>query len=187
LNSPGRFMVSNALAAAAVEHLLGLSVAAIKAGLESFQPVAARMNIVHAPGGIHIIDDTYNANPDSMKAALKTLTKISGGARTVFVAGDMLELGRQAPSLHSQLGRLAAETGISRLYASGAFADVVAAGAREKGLPATSTLTGSREEIVADLIKWLQPGDWVLIKGSRGMAMEKVVQGLKDWAGEKKG
>ena len=113
LNSPGRFMVSNALAAAAVGHLLGLSFAAIKAGLESFQPVAARMNIVHTPGGIHIIDDTYNANPDSMKAALTTLTKISGGARTVFVAGDMLELGRQAPSLHSQLGRLAAETGIS--------------------------------------------------------------------------
>ncbi len=182
LNSPGRFMVSNALAAAAVGHLIGLSVAAIKAGLESFQPVAARMNIVHAPGGIHIIDDTYNANPDSMKAALATLSRMSGGARAVFVAGDMLELGRQAPSLHNQLGRLAAEAGISRLYARGAFANLVAAGAREQGLPAANAITGSREEIVADLIKWLQPGDWVLVKGSRGMAMEKVVEGLKAWA-----
>jgi UDP-N-acetylmuramoyl-tripeptide--D-alanyl-D-alanine ligase len=184
LNSPGRFMVSNALAAATVGNLLGLSAAAIKAGLESFQPVAARMNIVHAPGGIHIIDDTYNANPDSMKAALTTLTKMSGGARTIFVAGDMLELGRQAPSLHSQLGRLAAECGISRLYASGTFAELVASGAREKGLPAASTITGSREEIVEDLIKRLQPGDWVLVKGSRGMAMEKVVEGLKAWGDE---
>ncbi len=185
LNSSGRFMVSNALAAAAVGNLLGLSIAAIKAGLASFQPVAARMNIVHAPGDIHIIDDTYNANPDSMKAALTTLTKMSAGARAIFVAGDMLELGRQASSLHSQLGRLAAAAGISRLYASGRFAELVVSGAREKGLPAVSTMTGTREEIVEDLIKWLQPGDWVLVKGSRGMAMEKVVQGLKNWAEDK--
>ena len=58
----------------------------------------------------------------------------------------------------------------------------VASGARAKGLSAADTITGSREEIIADLIKWLQPGDWVLVKGSRGMAMEKIVQAIKDWA-----
>jgi UDP-N-acetylmuramoyl-tripeptide--D-alanyl-D-alanine ligase len=184
LNSPGRFMVTNALAAAAVGNLLGLSAGMIKAGLEAFQPVSGRMNIQHTPNGIHIIDDTYNANPDSMKAALRTLETMRAGARGVFVAGDMLELGQQAPSLHSQVGALAAQSGISRLYACGTHADSVAAGARNAGLPAANSITGSREEIVADLVAWLQPGDWVLVKGSRGMAMEKVVQGLKDWAGE---
>jgi UDP-N-acetylmuramoyl-tripeptide--D-alanyl-D-alanine ligase len=102
--------------------------------------------------------------------------------RAVFVAGDMLELGDQAPALHSQLGSAAALSGINRLYARGEFADRVASGARAEGLSAANTITGSRDEIIADLIKWLQPGDWVLVKGSRGMAMEKVVQGIQDWA-----
>ncbi|UCD77646.1 MAG: UDP-N-acetylmuramoyl-tripeptide--D-alanyl-D-alanine ligase [Desulfobacterales bacterium] len=186
LNSPGRFMVTNALAAAAVGNLLGLSAGKIKAGLEAFEPVSGRMNIHRTPNGIHIIDDTYNANPDSMKAALTTLKRMRAGARGIFVAGDMLELGRQAASLHSQVGALAARSGINRLYAYGEYADSLAAGARNEGLPAADSITGSREEIIEDLIAWLQPGDWVLVKGSRGMAMEKVVQGLKDWAGEKK-
>jgi UDP-N-acetylmuramoyl-tripeptide--D-alanyl-D-alanine ligase len=184
LNSPGRFMVTNALAAAAVGNLLGVSAADIKAGLEAVEPVSGRMNIHHTPKGIHIIDDTYNANPESMKAALTTLKTMRAGARGIFVAGDMLELGRQAASLHSQVGALAAQSGVSRLYACGKQADSVAAGARNAGLPAADFITGSREEIIEDLIAWLQPGDWVLVKGSRGMAMEKVVKGLKDWAGE---
>ena len=184
LNSPGRFMVTNALAAAAVGNLLGVSAADIKAGLEAVEPVGGRMNIHHTPKGIHIIDDTYNANPESMKAALTTLKTMRAGARGIFVAGDMLELGRQAAALHSQVGALAAQSGVSRLYACGKQADSVAAGARNAGLPAADFITGSREEIIEDLIAWLQPGDWVLVKGSRGMAMEKVVKGLKDWAGE---
>ncbi|MCP4627162.1 MAG: UDP-N-acetylmuramoyl-tripeptide--D-alanyl-D-alanine ligase [bacterium] len=182
LGTPGRFMVTNALAAAAVGNQLGLSPGTIRAGLEAFTPVGGRMNILQLPNGIHIIDDTYNANPDSMNAALTTLKTMRAGSRAVFVAGDMLELGDRAPALHSQLGSAAALSGINRLYARGEFADRVASGARAEGLSATNTLTGSRDEIIADLIKWLQPGDWVLVKGSRGMAMEKVVQGIKDWA-----
>jgi len=184
LNSPGRFMVINALAAAAVGSLLGVSAAAIKAGLEAFEPVSGRMNIQHTPGGIHIIDDTYNANPESMKAALKTLEAMRAGARGIFVAGDMLELGKQAASLHRQIGSLAAQSGISRLYACGGHADSMAAGARKAGMPAASVITGSREELIEDLTAWLQPGDWVLVKGSRGMAMEKVVERLKTWCEE---
>jgi len=184
LNACGRFMVTNALAAAAVGTLLALPAAKIKAGLETFVPVGGRMNIQHTPQAIHIIDDTYNANPDSMKAALATLKTMRAGARAIFVAGDMLELGPQAPSLHSQVGALAAQSGISRLYACGTYAESVASGARDAGLPAADAITGSREEIIADLIAWLKPGDWVLVKGSRGMAMEKVVAGLKAWSEE---
>ena len=182
MGTPGRFMVTNALAAAAVGSRLGLSPGAIKAGLEAFTPVGGRMNIIQLSNGIHIIDDTYNANPDSMTAALTTLKTMRAESRAVFVAGDMLELGDRAPALHSQLGSAAALSGINRLYARGEFADRVASGARAEGMLPVNTLTGSRDEIIADLIKWLQPGDWVLVKGSRGMAMEKVVQGIRNWA-----
>jgi UDP-N-acetylmuramoyl-tripeptide--D-alanyl-D-alanine ligase len=182
LNSAGRFMISNALAAAAVGYLLGLSAATVKAGLETFTPVAGRMAIFQIPNGVHIIDDTYNANPDSMKAALATLNSVRPTGRKIFVAGDMLELGAQAPELHRQVGALAALAKIDRLYASGEHAASVAAGAQEEGMRPANTITGPREEIIEDLQGWLQPGDWVLVKGSRGMAMEKVVDGLKQWA-----
>jgi UDP-N-acetylmuramoyl-tripeptide--D-alanyl-D-alanine ligase len=185
LNSPGHFMISNALAAAAVGYLLGLSAATVKKGLETFTPMAGRMNIFHLPNNVHIIDDTYNANPDSMTAALATLNQMGAAGRRIFVAGDMLELGTQAAELHSNIGALAARSGIHRLYARGEYAAALADGAQKEGMLPLDTITGSREEIIADLKDSLQPGDWVLVKGSRGMAMEKVVQGLKDWAHEK--
>jgi UDP-N-acetylmuramoyl-tripeptide--D-alanyl-D-alanine ligase len=181
LITPGRFMVSNALAAAAVGKLLKLSLNQIKAGLERFTPVSGRMTILHPENGIHIIDDSYNANPESMKAALASLQKLCAGSRGVFVAGDMLELGQQASSLHREIGGLAAKIGVDRLYARGEFADQVTSGACDAGLPPEDAITGSRKEIIADLTNWLKPGDWVLVKGSRGMAMEKVVEGLKAW------
>ncbi len=131
-----------------------------------------------------MIDDTYNANPESMTAALATLQQMRAGGRGIFVSGDMLELGAQAPELHRQVGALAARTQVDRLYACGEHGAAVAAGAQKEGLPAANTITGSREEILEDLKGWLQPGDWVLVKGSRGMAMEKVVEGLKAWAEE---
>ena len=182
LKAPGRFMVANALAAAAVGYLLELSPKQIKAGLEAFTPVSGRMTIFHPDNGLHIIDDSYNANPESMKAALASLQKLSAGARSIFVAGDMLELGAHAASLHHEIGAQAAKSGISRLYARGEFADRVTAGACHAGFPAEDAITGSREDIVADLANWLNSGDWILVKGSRGMAMEKVVEGLKIWA-----
>ncbi len=181
LNAPGRFMVTNALAAAAVGNLLQLSLTQIKAGLEAFTPVSGRMTILHLSNGIHIIDDSYNANPESMKAALAFLQKSCAGSRGIFVAGDMLELGQQAPSLHREVGGRAAKSGIRRLYARGQFAEQVTAGACDEGLPPEDAITASRQEIIVDLTNWLKPGDWVLVKGSRGMAMEKVVEGLKAW------
>ena len=186
LNAPGRFMVSNALAAAAVGRQIGLSCETVKAGLEAFKPVSGRMNIRDMPGGIHLIDDTYNANPESMKAAFATLNTMRAGARGVVVIGDMLELGAQVKSLHRKVGARAARSGISRLYAYGEFAADVRNGARDEGIPSTDSFEGTHDEIVEDLKNWLQPGDWLLVKGSRGMAMEKVVRKLQQWAGEKK-
>jgi UDP-N-acetylmuramoyl-tripeptide--D-alanyl-D-alanine ligase len=185
LNTPGRFMVSNALAAAAVGHQIGLSGKTVKTALEAFKPVAGRMNIRHLPGDLHLIDDTYNANPESMKAAFASLNTLRAGARGIVAVGDMLELGAQAQSLHRSLGADAARSEICRLYAYGEFTAEVRAGAHDNGMPPTDTFEGTHGDIVEDLKCRLQPGDWLLVKGSRGMAMEKVVEGLKAWAGEK--
>jgi UDP-N-acetylmuramoyl-tripeptide--D-alanyl-D-alanine ligase len=186
LNSPGRFMVSNALAAAAVGYQIGLSCETVKTGLEAFKPASGRMNIKHMPGGIRLIDDTYNANPESMKAAFATLNTMRAGARGVVVIGDMLELGTQARSLHRKVGGQAARSGIRRLYAYGEFAAEVTAGAHDEGMQLKDIFKGTHDQIVEDLKNWLQPGDWLLVKGSRGMTMEKVVQKLEEWAGKKK-
>jgi len=185
LKVAGQFMVTNALAAAAVGHLLGLSPAEIKAGLETFEPVWGRMNILQTANGIHVIDDTYNANPDSMKAAISTLNSLSANSRSVFVAGDMLELGAQAESLHRQIGAWAAAAGISELWVTGEYADALAAGAKDAGMKSENIFIGSQEKILDQLRDSLKPGDWVLVKGSRGARMDDIVKGIKEWAGMK--
>jgi UDP-N-acetylmuramoyl-tripeptide--D-alanyl-D-alanine ligase len=185
LKVSGQFMVTNALAAAAVGHLLGLSAREIKTGLEKFEPAWGRMNILHTANGIHIIDDTYNANPDSMRAAITTLKSLRANNRSILVAGDMLELGEQAESLHRQVGAWAAAAGINQLWVTGNFAEAFIAGAKEAGMKVEHMFTGSQEKVLAELQKALKPGDWVLVKGSRGARMDAVVKGLKQWAGIK--
>jgi len=174
----GNFMVSNALAAAAVGYLLGQSALEIKAGLEDFKPAHGRMNILMISRA-HIIDDTYNANPDSMKAAIMTLKSLKGRNRGAIIAGDMFELGEYAEPMHKKIGSLSAKSDIAKLYITGEFAESVAAGAREED-DSLDIFTGTREEILEDLIDWLMPGDWVLVKGSRAMGMEKIIEGLRD-------
>jgi UDP-N-acetylmuramoyl-tripeptide--D-alanyl-D-alanine ligase len=183
LKVPGQFMVINALAAAAVGHLLGLSAENIKAGLEKFEPAWGRMNIFETAGGIHIIDDTYNANPDSMRAAITTLKSLRANNRSILVAGDMLELGKQSESLHRQVGAWAAAAGIEQLWVTGDFAGAVIAGARDAGMQNEHIFIGSQAEVLFELQKALRAGDWVLVKGSRGARMDVVVKGLKEWAG----
>ena len=183
LNTAGQFMVPNALAAAAVGYLIGLSAQQIKRALENFRPVPGRMNVFQTENGIHVIDDTYNANPDSMKVAIKTLQTLSANHRRIFIAGDMLELGDQSEAMHRHVGELAAAAGLGRIYITGEFAGAVAGGARDTQMNGRCIFTGSKDEILEDLKHFLKPGDWVLIKGSRGMAMENIVKGLKQWAG----
>ncbi|OQX15588.1 MAG: hypothetical protein BWK80_40810 [Desulfobacteraceae bacterium IS3] len=179
LATPGRFMVSNALAAASAGFLAGLSPEEIKAGLESFKPVPGRLNVIQTDKGFHIIDDTYNANPGSMKAALATLSELRGNQRGIFVAGDMLELGNNSESMHRELGAFAAESGISKLYATGRFADALAAAAIVGGMDLRDIFTGTKKEITEHLKSRLEAGDWVLIKGSRGMGMEEITEGIR--------
>jgi len=178
LATPGRFMVPNALAAAAVGHLLGLAPEQIRGGLETFASVAGRMHVVTAAGGVRVIDDTYNANPLSMAAALDTLAALCKGRPGIAVFGEMLELGDQAEALHLLLGRQAARSGVQRLYCCGTFAEAVCRGAREAGMAPSATFSGAKGAIVADLLPRLTPDHIVLVKGSRGAAMETVVQAI---------
>ena len=175
-------MVSNALAAAAVGYRLGLKAAEITAGLHAFRPVSGRLNIFELPNGVHLIDDTYNANPGSMRVALDTLKTLSKDNRSVLVAGDMLELGREKRPLHRQVGAWAARAGIRRLYATGDMAGEVRRGALDEGLAPEQVFTGAKVEIIEKLKRDLRKSDWVLVKGSRGMKMEEVVNAMKNWA-----
>ncbi|MBI5580856.1 MAG: UDP-N-acetylmuramoyl-tripeptide--D-alanyl-D-alanine ligase [Deltaproteobacteria bacterium] len=182
LNAHGRFMVQNALAAAAVGHLLGLSGAEIAAGLGRFAPVSGRMQVSRLADGITLIDDTYNANPASMEAALAVLGSLRSGGRSILVAGDMRELGGEAGRMHREIGRLAARTGVGRLFACGDLAAETSAGARSGGMAAADIVIGARADIEHALLKVLQPSDRVLVKGSRAMGMEHIVRAIQDWS-----
>ena len=177
LGIPGRFMVANALAAAAVATALDLPPETIRRGLEGVAAVSGRMRLKPTTGGATVIDDTYNANPASMAAALETLADLGRGHRRAVVLGSMAELGDQSEDLHRQVGRQAAETAPERLYLTGPMADAMAAGARDGGMADADTVCAGRQEIIEDLKQWIAPGDWILVKGSRSMAMETVVGG----------
>ncbi|MBU4287849.1 MAG: hypothetical protein KKI12_06715, partial [Proteobacteria bacterium] len=125
------------------------------------------------------IDDTYNANPNSMEAAIRTLSSLKGSSRGILVAGDMLELGEHAEAMHRKIGSLSARSNIAKLYVTGEFAEAVADGVGKEDKNSMNIFIGSREEILEDLKKSLLPEDWVLVKGSREMGMEKIVEGLK--------
>jgi len=176
---PGLFNVSNALAAAAVGTCLNIDLDDIQAALQSFTPVTGRLTILELPGDVHLIDDTYNANPASVKAAISTLKDISGDQRCLAVLGDMLELGEAAPDLHAEVGCKAGKSDLNKLFVSGQYAAAVRQGALECGLDPENIYCGSKEEIIEQLAKIVAPGDWILVKGSRGMRMETVVHALK--------
>jgi UDP-N-acetylmuramoyl-tripeptide--D-alanyl-D-alanine ligase len=182
LATPGRFMAANALAAASAGYLTGLSADEIKAGLETFGPTKGRLQVITTAQGVNIIDDTYNANPASMAAAFNTLAALRRNQPAIIILGDMLELGEQAEALHRLVGELAAASGADRLYVYGPHAQAVLEGAGRGGMAAAAMFAGSKEAIAADVIGHLTPGQWVLVKGSRGMAMETVVTIIRQWA-----
>lgn len=182
LNIRGRFMVSNALAAAALGSIIGLSAQEIQAGLEKFTPVKGRMNSFKTKKGFTVIDDTYNANPESVKAAISSLGSYNNeNTRNILVIGDMFELGEHAEAMHREIGEFAAGNPVAKIYAAGSFAEHIAKGAENKGMASKDIFTGSRQDIIKELEKKLLPQDLVLVKGSRGMAMEKIVNSILDW------
>jgi UDP-N-acetylmuramoyl-tripeptide--D-alanyl-D-alanine ligase len=183
LGALGLHNVANALAAAAVAVALGVTANAIRTGLENFTPYDKRFRLEELDG-IVLIDDSYNANPASMQAALVTLRDIREECRALAVLGDMLELGAGAKEAHREVGRMAASC-VERLYAMGEMAESVADGAREGGLPESAVIVAANhEEVLADLRMTLNVGDFILVKGSRSMAMETIAEGIRrDFAG----
>ncbi|MFH1156983.1 MAG: UDP-N-acetylmuramoyl-tripeptide--D-alanyl-D-alanine ligase [Pseudomonadota bacterium] len=179
LNSPAPFMVINALAASSAALHAGIGLEDVKAGLEAFNPVSGRMALMNLPNGIHLINDTYNANPASMAAALETLAILSRGGSRVAVLGDMLELGPGSRDLHRQMGVKVKETGVSRLYVFGDMGRQVLEGAIEAGFDQQRVMSGTKAEIIRCLIRDVRPGSWILVKGSRGMRMEEIVAALQ--------
>jgi UDP-N-acetylmuramoyl-tripeptide--D-alanyl-D-alanine ligase len=179
LQAWGRYNVSNALAAAAAAHALLVSGPVIVRGLESFEPCAGRMEVTALADDVLLLEDCYNANPLAVKAALTTLAELPGKGRNVAVLGDMLELGEAAANLHREVGQVAAGC-VDELLLLGDFASETAAAACHAGLNKQRvTIAADHQDLVGRLLQIVQPGDRVLIKGSRGMAMEKICAALK--------
>lgn len=175
---PGRHNVTNALAAAAAAHALGIGLETIARGLATFRPPPMRMEIVRLPGGITVVNDAYNANPASMAAAVTTLAE-TPARRRLAVLGEMRELGAEAERLHQALGAAVARAGLDGLFLLGTHAAAVRAGAEAAGMAAERIVVAAdHAELAAHLRTCCRPGDLVLLKGSRGAAMEEVLRHL---------
>jgi UDP-N-acetylmuramoyl-tripeptide--D-alanyl-D-alanine ligase len=179
LRAFGVHNVYNALAASAAAFALGMDSGQIRTGLEAFSPFDKRFSLEEI-GGIVLIDDSYNANPGSMKAALMTLRDIKEECRAIAVLGDMLELGDSSVAAHEETGRLAASC-VERLFVIGEMSDAVAGGAIKGGLaPEAIFRAGEHSELLNLLLNTIEDGDYILVKGSRGMKMETVAEGIRN-------
>jgi UDP-N-acetylmuramoyl-tripeptide--D-alanyl-D-alanine ligase len=174
----GEHNARNAAAALAVVLALGLSPRQAAAAMEKVELPGHRSRMLEL-GGLTVLDDCYNANPASMSAALETVSRSAGSGRTFAVLGDMLELGPEGPALHRQAGAKLARLGYAGLVAVGPLAVEIAQGAAAGGLPADRVLTTEDPKQAADRVRaWARPGDWVLVKASRGLALERVIDAL---------
>jgi len=182
----GDTTVPNALAAAAAARSAGASHEDVATGLAAYRPLGGRLEPIALEREILVIDDTYNANPQSMEVALRVLSAAptADGGRHVAVLGDMGELGAQTEEAHRQAGALAASLGVDEIVAVGRHAGRVAEGARAAGLSAERIhAVEDWEQAAAALTKRLSPGDRVLVKGSRAMRMERIVERIADAIG----
>lgn len=164
--------VYNALAAMTVGYVTGVDPAAAASALANYVPAGMRQNLVQV-GGVQVIEDCYNASPDSMRAALQTLGKLPVHRRYA-VLGAMLELGDYAKEAHTQVGKMAAKNGIDGVLAYGADAAYIVEAAKQAGLE-NARLFDTKEALALSLAQQVQPGDGVLFKGSRGMHLEDVM------------
>lgn len=171
---PGIHMVQNAILAVAAGRAFGLSLEDCAAGLASAPLTKARLQIREI-NGIQFIDDSYNANPDSMKAALRTLVELDADGRRVAVLGGMSELGEESERGHREVGEAAAAFGIDELIAVGATGAAIARAARKAGLERSVSVDGA-EEAAGLLEQTASPGDLILVKGSRSARMERVLE-----------
>jgi UDP-N-acetylmuramoyl-tripeptide--D-alanyl-D-alanine ligase len=178
LRLTGRHQVANAVAAAAAAVALGVGLESIGPSLSAATPRSRwRMEVTNRDDGVTVVNDAYNANPESVRAALTTLSELGrvGPRRTWAVLGDMLELGDAAATEHTAVGAYAASQ-VDRLLVVGQFADQIAAGARAAGMsgPGAIATFADKRLLVAALLEGLRPGDVVLVKASRGLALNTV-------------
>ncbi|AZS87797.1 UDP-N-acetylmuramoyl-tripeptide--D-alanyl-D-alanine ligase [Streptomyces griseoviridis] len=177
----GEHHVSNALAAAAVAHELGMSVTEIATALSEAGSLSRwRMEVTERPDGVTIVNDAYNANPESMRAALRALAAMGRGRRTWAVLGKMAELGDEALAEHDAVGRLAVRLNVGKLVAvGGREASWLQLGAYNEGSWGEESVHVSDAQAAVDLLRSeLRPGDVVLVKASRSVGLESVAQAL---------
>lgn len=172
LNASGQHNAYNALAAIGVATALKVDAQAMVQGLESFQGVDGRLQMVEGVNGALVIDDTYNANPDSMHAAIDVLSQKVG--KTIFVMGDMAELGADAVVMHAEIGAYANQKGIDTFLALGVLSEDAA-----KQFGGYGQAFAEVDDLVTALTPMLAPGITVLVKGSRSMRMERVVKKIQ--------
>src|SRR5437667_10698666 len=171
---PGLHMVQNATQAVAAGRVFGLSLEGAAAGLVAAPLAKARLQIRQI-GGVQFIDDSYNANPDSMKAALRTLVELDADGKRIAVLGEMRELGEESTRGHREVGETVAVLKIDQLIAIGDAATAIADGARHCGLQKATVVNSTSE--AADLLREIAaPGDLILIKGSRASRTEEVIE-----------
>ena len=180
----GKHNVYNSLAAYAVGVMLGMTDDQIRRGLKSFVSADKRQNIYDV-GGITVIDDCYNASPESMRAAIDVLTSMAAkkNARPAALLGDMLELGEYSRLMHDQLGQYAAQMQVQKLFCYGMMADIVAEAAIKKGIRADNVFvcldTRDAQGMADMILEALVPGDILLVKASRGIAAERIIECMR--------
>ena len=180
----GKHNVYNSLAAYSVGVLLGMTDDQIRRGLKSFVGADKRQNIYEV-NGITVIDDCYNASPESMRAAIDVLVSMAAKrkARPAALLGDMLELGEYSRLMHDQLGQYAAQMQVQKLFCYGPTADIVAEAAIKKGIRADNVFvcldTRDAQGMADMILQTLMPGDILLVKASRGIAAERIIECMK--------
>ena len=177
---PGEHMVSNALAAAACGIALGLSAAECAAGLKGVGVSRWRMESFTTEDGVRVVNDAYNANPESMAAGLRAARWMARGGRLAAVLGHMAELGPLSSEEHDRLGELVVRLGVDRLVTVGPVARSVAGAAlREGAVPESVVSVDTPAEAADDVRAWARAGDVVLVKGSRVAGLERVAEALR--------
>ena len=175
----GQHNVHNALGAASLAAILGVNIEGIAAGLEKFQPYSGRGRIIPLGKNVHLLDEAYNSNPDSLEATLSAFSAMKGKSRGLLVLGDMLEIGSDTTEAHERAGRQMGGAGFAHLFCLGEMGEYLARGAKEAGMDQRRVHPAKDYgEILENLGDLVEEGDWILVKGSRKMRMERIVEGL---------
>jgi len=175
----GRHNIYNALAAAAAAFALGIELDLIEKGLSSFKPLDLHMQFSNFYNGIKIINDSYNASPLSVKSALETLAEVAQKNRKIAILGDMLELGEKADFYHREIGKEVAKLSIDTLITVGQGGKIIAQSSKEEGMAEERIFSFEKNEkknLSKKLLSLTKPGDFILLKGSREMKMEDILE-----------